>query len=470
MEGTNAPRARILVIGSEESTAGSLMEGLSSGGHQVVRAASGREALSRIESRSCDLVILDCSLPDMDALELLSRSKDLNPGSPVFLTAATPSVESAVEALRRGAYDFLIAPVKAEDLLRRVENALHLRRLGEARRRTAEELQHEKVRNLEMRRDLQTRYGFSAILGKSPKMKQVHDLVMEVTRSDSTILIQGESGTGKGLVSRIIHYNSQRCDRPFVEANCAIYSEGVLHSELFGHEKGAFTGAVKQKRGRFELANAGTIFLDEIGEISPATQLMLLRFLQERRFERVGGEETLEVDVRVIAATNKNLTESMEKGSFRTDLFYRLNVIPLFIPPLRERNEDVPLLANRFLEDCARKAGKSFQGYTDEALEALVDYSWPGNVRELENAVERSVVLAKGEWITLMDLPSGIRQPMEDRSDMKLSLYENERLYILKTLAECNWNKKLTASVLGINRSSLYSKLKKYGIGAESAN
>ncbi|MCI0407482.1 MAG: sigma-54 dependent transcriptional regulator, partial [Acidobacteria bacterium] len=459
-----------LVIGSEEGIARSLMEGLSGSGHQVVRAATGREALSRIESRSCDLVILDCSLPDMDALELLSRSKELNPGSPVFLTAATPSVESAVEALRRGAYDFLIAPVKPEDLLRRVENTLHLRRLGEARRRTAEELQHEKVRNLEMRRDLQTRYGFSAILGKSPKMKQVHDLVMEVTRSDSTILIQGESGTGKGLVSRIIHYNSQRCDRPFVEANCAIYSEGVLHSELFGHEKGAFTGAVKQKRGRFELANTGTIFLDEIGEISPATQLMLLRFLQERRFERVGGEETLEVDVRVIAATNKNLAESMEKGTFRTDLFYRLNVIPLFIPPLRERNEDVPLLANRFLEDCARKATKSFQGYTDEALEALVDYSWPGNVRELENAVERSVVLAKGEWITLMDLPSGIRQPMEDRSDMKLSLYENERLYILKTLAECNWNKKLTASVLGINRSSLYSKLKKYGIGAESAN
>ena len=470
MESTNAPRARILVIGNEEGAASSLMAGLSGTGHQVSRVATGREALSKIESRSCDLVIVDCELPDMDALELLSRSKEINPGCPVFLTATTPSVESAVEALRRGAYDFLIAPVKPEDLLRRVENALHLRRLGEARRRTAEELQHEKVRNLEMRRDLQARYGFSAILGKSPKMKQVHDLVMEVTRSDSTILIQGESGTGKGLVSRIIHYNSQRCDRPFVEANCAIYSEGVLHSELFGHEKGAFTGAVKQKRGRFELANTGTVFLDEIGEISPATQLMLLRFLQERRFERVGGEETQEVDVRVIAATNKNLTESMEKGTFRSDLFYRLNVIPLFIPPLRERNEDIPLLANRFLEDCARKATKSFQGYTDEAMEALVDYSWPGNVRELENAVERSVVLAKGEWITLMDLPSGIRQPLEDRSDMKLSLYENERLYILKTLAECNWNKKLTASVLGINRSSLYSKLKKYGIGAESAN
>jgi DNA-binding NtrC family response regulator len=463
-------RARILVVGGEEGTAATLAPSLAEGGHQVARVPTGREALTRVEARSADLILVDCVLPDMDSLDLLARCKQLSPGSPVFLTASSPSVETAVEALRRGAYDFLLAPVAAAELLRRVDNALHVRRLGEARRRTAEELQHEKVRNLEMRRDLQARYGFSSILGKSPKMKQVHDLVLEITRSDSTVLIQGESGTGKGLIARIIHYNSQRCDRPFVEANCAIYSEGVLHSELFGHEKGAFTGAVKQKRGRFELANNGTIFLDEIGEISQTTQIMLLRFLQERRFERVGGEETLEVDVRVIAATNKVLSESMEQGTFRSDLFYRLNVIPLFIPPLRERSEDVPLLANRFLEDCARKAAKSFQGFTDEALEALVDYSWPGNVRELENAVERSVVLAKGEWITLSDLPSGVRQPLEDRGPMKLSLYENERLYILKTLAECNWNKKLTASVLGINRSSLYSKLKKYGIGAESAN
>ncbi len=463
-------RSRILVVGGEDGTAATLAPALAEGGHQVARVTTGREALARVEARSADLILVDCQLPDIDSLDLLVRCKQLSPGSPVFLTASSPSVETAVEALRRGAYDFLLAPVAPAELLRRVDNALHLRRLGEQRRRTAEELQHEKVRNLEMRRDLQARYGFSAILGKSPKMKQVHDLVLEITRSDSTVLIQGESGTGKGLIARIIHYNSQRCDRPFVEANCAIYSEGVLHSELFGHEKGAFTGAVKQKRGRFELANTGTIFLDEIGEISQATQIMLLRFLQERRFARVGGEETLEVDVRVIAATNKVLSESMEQGTFRNDLFYRLNVIPLFIPPLRERSEDVPLLANRFLEDCARKAAKSFQGFTDEALEALADYSWPGNVRELENAVERSVVLAKGEWITLSDLPSGVRQPLEDRGPMKLSLYENERLYILKTLAECNWNKKLTASVLGINRSSLYSKLKKYGIGAESAN
>ena len=463
-------RARILVICAEDGTAAPLLTLLGRQGHQVTRAASGREALPRIESRAFDVVLLDLTLAEANPRDLLSRCKQASPGSIVFALDRTASVEAAVEAFRRGAQDYLAGPVPESEILSRVDNALRLRQLGEVRRRTAEDLQHERVRNLELRRDLQARYGFSAILGKSPKMKQIHDLVLEITRSDSTVLIQGESGTGKGLIARIIHYNSTRAERPFVEANCAIYSEGVLHSELFGHEKGAFTGAVKQKRGRFELAEGGTVFLDEIGEITPATQIMLLRFLQERRIERVGGEETLEVDVRVIAATNRNLSESMEQGTFRQDLFYRLNVIPLFIPPLRERSEDVPLLASRFLDDCARKAGKVFQGFSDEALQALLDYSWPGNVRELENAVERSVVLAKGVVITLADLPANLREPLEERGPMKLSLYENERLYILKTLAECNWNKKLTASVLGINRSSLYSKLKKYGIGPESSN
>jgi len=470
MESSVASQAKILAVTSDEVLAKAVSDVLSRRGLQVVLATGSAEGLRKAESKGFDLILLDLALKDMSPLELLSRAKEASPQSPVFIMAASPSVDSAVEALRRGAFDYLIWPVPDEEMIRRVESALQTRRLGEVRRRTAEELQHEKVRNIELRRDLQARYGFSAILGKSPKMKQIHDLVMEITRSDSTVLIQGESGTGKGLISRIIHYNSLRCDRPFVEANCAIYSEGVLHSELFGHEKGAFTGAVKQKRGRFELADGGTIFLDEIAELTPATQLMLLRFLQERRFERVGGEETLEVDVRVIAATNKNLTENMEKGTFRNDLYYRLNVIPLFIPPLRERAEDIPLLATRFLEECARKMGKSFQGFSDEALQTLLDYSWPGNVREMENSIERSVVLAKGEIITLSDLPANLKEIREERGDMKLSLYENERLYILKTLAECNWNKKLTASVLGINRSSLYSKLKKYGIGAESAN
>jgi DNA-binding NtrC family response regulator len=463
-------RARILLVPPDPGTGRQLVEMLERGGHQVTQVPEGREALRRIEGRGFDLIVAGLDLPDLGGLDLLRRAKELSPESVVFLLATRPSVDSAVEALRRGAYDYLTWPVSETELAERVEQALRVRRLGEVRRRTAEELQQEKVRNTELRRDLQARYGFSAILGKSPKMRAIHEVLLEVTRSDSTVLIQGESGTGKGLIARIIHYNSSRTEKPFVEANCAIYSEGVLHSELFGHEKGAFTGAVKQKRGRFELADGGTIFLDEIGELPPATQLMLLRFLQERKFERVGGEETQEVDVRVIAATNKDLDASMESGTFRNDLYYRLNVIPLFIPPLRERAEDVPILASRCLEDCARKTNKAFKGFSDEALQALLDHSWPGNVRELENVIERSVVLAKGEMITLADLPSTLQEKMQERSDMKLSLYENERLYILKTLAECNWNKKLTASVLGINRSSLYSKLKKYGIGLGSPN
>ena len=244
-----------------------------------------------------------------------------------------------------------------------------------------------------------------------------------------------------------------------------MYSEGILHSELFGHEKGALTGAVKQKKGRFELAHSGSIFLDEIGDISPATQLMLLRFLQERRFERVGGEETIEVDVRVIAATNKNLQEGMERGSFRNDLFYRLNVIPIHIPPLRERVEDIPTLGMEFLERVSKKTGKYMRGFSSEAMEVMTRYSWPGNVRELENVLERTVILSKGDLIEFSDLPPNLKDGAVEGAEVKLSLYENERLYILKTLAECNWNKKLAASVLGINRSSLYSKLKKYDIG-----
>jgi transcriptional regulator with PAS, ATPase and Fis domain len=301
-------------------------------------------------------------------------------------------------------------------------------------------------------------------------MKQIHDLLREVTAADATVLIMGESGTGKGLLARVLHYNSPRAERPFVEANCAVYSEGILHSELFGHEKGSFTGAVKQKKGRFELAHTGTIFLDEIGDISPATQLMLLRFLQERRFERVGGEQTIEVDVRVIAATNKNLQEGMERGSFRNDLFYRLNVIPIQIPPLRERVEDIPILGMDFLERVSKKIGKPMRGFSSEAMEVLTRYAWPGNVRELENVLERTAILAKGSEIDATDLPPNLRDGPNGGADLKLSLAENERLYILKTLAECNWNKKLAASVLGINRSSLYSKLKKHQIGRESSN
>ena len=444
---------------------------LTRGGHRLVTADRGATALERLRAQGFDLALVDMRLPDTNGLEVLRQMKAASPGTPVVLMATQPDVDAAIEALRNGAYDFLRKPVGDEEILALAARAAEIRQMGNERRRAAEELQSEKVKNFELRRNLQAQYAFGAILGKSPKMKQIHDLLQEVTGTDSTVLIMGESGTGKGLLARILHYNSLRADRPFVEANCAVYSEGILHSELFGHERGAFTGALKQKKGRFELADGGTIFLDEIGDLTPATQLMLLRFLQERRFERVGGEDTLEVDVRVIAATNKNLQEGMEKGSFRNDLFYRLNVIPIHIPPLRERVEDIPILGMEFLELVAKKVNKPMRGFSSEAMEAMTRYAWPGNVRELENVVERTVVLAKGDLIDLRDLPPNLKDGSVRGGEVKLSLYENERLYILRTLAECNWNKKLAASVLGINRSSLYSKLKKYEIGrGESMN
>jgi len=459
------PKANVLLVDADAESARLQSGILTRAGHRVVSVDRASLALERMRAHTFDLAIVDAQLPDGGGIENLARLKEAAPETPVVISASHPEVDATILALRKGAYDFLRKPVAEEDLLRLADKAAEIKQMGYERRRALEELHSEKAKNFELRRNLQGQYAFNAILGKSPKMKQIHDLLQEVTATDSTVLVMGESGTGKGLLARILHYNSQRAERPFVEANCAVYSEGILHSELFGHEKGAFTGAVKQKKGRFELAHTGSIFLDEIGDISPATQLMLLRFLQERRFERVGGEETIEVDVRVIAATNKNLQEGMERGSFRNDLFYRLNVIPIHIPPLRERVEDIPTLGMEFLERIAKKTGKTMRGFSSEAMEGMTRYSWPGNVRELENVVERTVILSKGDLIDFSDLPPNLKDGATEGAEVKLSLYENERLYILKTLAECNWNKKLAASVLGINRSSLYSKLKKYEIG-----
>jgi two-component system response regulator HydG len=463
-------RAQVLIVDADGEHVRRLNAALTRAGHRCVAVDRGGAALERMREQVFEMALVDVRLPDGDGIDILQRVKEASPEIPVVLMSTHPDVEMTIAALRKGAYDFLVKPLTDDGVVALAEKAAHLRQVGSQRRRAAEELQSEKLKNLELRRSLQAQYAFSAILGRSPKMSQIHDLLREVTAADSTVLIMGESGTGKGLIARILHYNSPRAERPFVEANCAVYSEGILHSELFGHEKGAFTGAVKQKKGRFELAHTGSIFLDEIGDISPATQLMLLRFLQERRFERVGGEETLEVDVRVIAATNKNLQEGMEKGTFRNDLFYRLNVIPIQIAPLRERVEDIPVLGMEFLERVAKRVGKTIRGFSAEAMEQLARYAWPGNVRELENVVERTVVLCKGDLIQVQDLPPHLRDGSETHADLRLSLGENERLYILKTLAECNWNKKLAASILGINRSSLYSKLKKHAIGREPGN
>jgi transcriptional regulator with PAS, ATPase and Fis domain len=294
-------------------------------------------------------------------------------------------------------------------------------------------------------------------------MQEIFELISDIANTDSTVLIQGESGTGKELIARAIHFNSHRKNKPFIVANCSAYSPNLLESELFGHEKGSFTGAIRRKIGRFEMASGGTIFLDEIGEVSPPSQILLLRILQDHRFERVGGEETLKVDVRVIAATNKNLTEEMKKGTFREDLYYRLNVIPIFVPPLRERKDDIPLLASHFLQKFSHERGKEVTNFSPEVMEMLLAHSWPGNVRELENVIDHAIIIAKQDKILTKDLPQYfLQRPLPTQEFTTLQDYEKN--LILKTLQETNWNKHKAAKRLNINRSTLYGKMKRYGL------
>jgi two-component system response regulator HydG len=317
----------------------------------------------------------------------------------------------------------------------------------------------------ELQRKLEGSWDFLGIVGKDPKMQVVYKLIEDIARTDATVLIQGESGTGKELVARAIHQASDRADKPFVVINCSAYPDTLLESELFGHEKGAFTGAIRQKAGRFEQADGGTVFLDEVGEIPLPAQIKLLRVLQTQSFERLGGERTLKVEVRILAATNKELVKEVQKGSFREDLFYRLNVIPITLPPLRERRNDIPLLANHFLGRFASQQQKPIQEFSPEAMRVILDHSWPGNVRELENSVEHAVVLAKARRVEVTDLPSSVRKPeAQPLGEVSSLMEESERVLLEKVLSECSWNKKKAARRLGIGRSTLYAKLKRYGI------
>jgi Nif-specific regulatory protein len=327
-----------------------------------------------------------------------------------------------------------------------------------------EELKEEKEKTNTLRKALEDKYGLANIVGKNHKMQAIYDLIGDISQSDSTVLIQGESGTGKELIARAIHTMSSRKEKPFVVANCSAYAETLLESELFGHEKGAFTGAIRRKKGRFELAEGGTIFLDEIGEIPPPTQLLLLRVLQERKFERVGGEQTIEVDVRLIAATNRDLNKDMMEGRFREDLYYRLNVIPIMLPPLREREDDIALLATHFLDIYASSSKKAIRGFSEDVMKIFLSYHWPGNVREIQNVVEHAVILAKGELITENDLPQNLRGSISRSEGQTTSLKETERNLILKVLKNVRGNKYQAAKKLGITRSTLYGKMRKHGI------
>jgi DNA-binding NtrC family response regulator len=446
----------ILVIDDEKNIRTGLGAALEMDGYDVVLAADGAEGLEIALHSAIDLVITDLRMPGVSGEEVLRRVTTETPGIPVIVLTGHGTVENAVEAMRSGAYDFLTKPLDLERLSLLVKRALQNRELV---------LQHR-----ELEKELQGKKSFEHIIGKSPAMVKVFDVVKRVAPTKASVLITGESGVGKELIANALHNLSPRKDNPFIKVHCAALADTLLESELFGHEKGSFTGAVARKRGRFELANSGTIFLDEIGEIDQAVQIKLLRVLQEKKFERVGGEETLEVDVRVIAATNKDLEKEIAAGRFREDLFYRLNVVSLNVPPLRERKDDIPLMIASFVHEFAAENGKKIDGIEPKARSALYSYDWPGNVRQLRNCVESAVVMSSGSLITLDDLPPSIRSGDEVPSihiPVGVTMAEAEKQVILQTLSAQNGNKSRTAEVLDIGRKTLHRKLDEYGIGTE---
>lgn len=385
---------RILVVDDEEIFLGQIEHILSSNSYPVVLAKDGAQALSKLLVEHIDLIITDFKMPIMGGIELLKHVKEKYPYIPVIMMTAYGTIDLAVSAMKEGAIDFLIKPFSADHLQFIVKRVFNYQRLIEE--------------NNMLRQRIEERYSFSSnIIGKDHKMQQIYETISIVASSDTTVLITGETGTGKDLLARAIHSHSNRKDKPFVKVDCSSLSESLLESELFGHEKGAFTNAYRQRIGRFEYANGGTIFLDEIGELSTPLQVKLLRVLEEKKFERVGGNNTIEVDVRIITATNRDVQDDVRQGIFRRDLYYRLNVIHIEVPPLRERVNDIPLLANHFLKEFTKKMGKESKGISPGALKAMMEYPWPGNVRELENVIEKAVLLEKGSVLESVELPEG---------------------------------------------------------------
>jgi len=441
----------VLVVDDEKNIRQGLGKALEMDGHNTLLAEDGQEALEIIHQEEVDLIIADLRMPRLSGEDLLRRVVDSWPTIPVIILTGHGTIETAVQSMRDGAFDFLTKPVNLDRLSLLVKRALSTRELV---------LQHR-----QMQEELKSQRQFANIIGKSSEMQRILDLVKQVAPTKASVLITGESGVGKELIADALHNLSNRREKPFIKVHCAALSESLLESELFGHEKGAFTGAVGRKRGRFELAHMGSIFLDEIGEINQSVQIKILRVLQEKSFERVGGEETLEVDVRIISATNKDLKAEIEKGAFREDLFYRLNVVNIHIPPLRERKEDIPLLVSSFIREFAQENDKAVEGIDPKARAALYKYSWPGNVRELRNCIESSVVLSKGNIITVDDLPPTINTENEQdyiRVPVGSTLAEAEQEIIRSTLSYNNGNKSKTAEALGIGRKTLHRKIADY--------
>ncbi len=453
----------VLVVDDEVGTRESLRMILKKD-YELFLAKDAEEAFHQIKERSPDVVLLDIILPDLDGLKVLEKIKQKEPDSIVIMITATRTVKTAVEAMKLGAYDYVTKPFDADELSLIISRALS----NQALQKEVKYLREEIDRNS----------GFGNIIGKSKAMGDIFSVVRQIADSKSTILILGESGTGKELISRAIHYNSNRRDYPFVTINCAAIPETLIESELFGYERGAFTNAIERKLGRFELAHQGTLFLDEIGELSLATQAKILRFLEEKEFTRVGGSKTIKVDVRLITATNKDLPQLLKKGGFREDLYYRINVVPIMIPPLRERKEDIPLLLDYFIGKFNKENGKDVKGVGKEASELIMNYEWPGNVRELENLTERLIALTSNEYIQADELPfslingskiNGLREYILNGKVSFLKAEEEfERGIILDALKRTNYVQSHAAEKLGISRRILKYKMDKLGIGRDS--
>jgi DNA-binding NtrC family response regulator len=463
-------RAAVLIVDDEPDIQLVMSVNLKKEGYDVDTAGDGVEALKKLESRDYDVIILDHQMPRLTGMQFLERLRDRTAGSavdadvPVIVITAYGTIEMAVQAMKEGAYSYLTKPIQYEDLSLQVKNAVDRHRLAR------------EVRSL--RNEVEERYQFGNIIGGNPLMQDIFQVIRTVAETDATVLVHGESGTGKELIARAIHYNSRRKDKPFVVVSCSALPETLLESELFGHEKGAFTGAIRQRIGRFEMAEGGTIVLDEIGEMTMPVQLKLLRVLQEREIERVGGNQIHKVDVRVIAATHRDLQEAMRERHFREDLFYRLNVVPLKLPPLRERLDDVPLLAAHFLRKYADKNQKQVRSISREAMDALCSYTYPGNVRELENIIERAVIMEKGESIqraglgaaaSLQKAPAHhISGELDLFKTMKAEAVERfERDYLSQLLRLYKGNMSRSARHAGINIKNLHDKMARYGLKRE---
>ncbi len=452
---------KILLIDDSLELLENLEKILRAEGFEVDTASDGNSGIKKIEDKYYDLILTDLKMPGADGIEVLKFVMQNSPESICIILTGFGTIKNAVDSIKLGAFDYLTKPIKVEEILLTIEKALEFRNL--------------KRENIQLRNQLRKKYQFKNIIGDSPQMQRIFEIIERVADTDSTILIQGESGTGKELIAKALHYNSYRSQGPFVPVNCAAIPGGLLESELFGHEKGAFTNAIRTRIGRFELANGGTLFLDEIGDMDIQMQSKLLRVLQEREFERIGGMKPIKIDIRLIAATHQDLEELVKQKKFREDLFYRLNVIPIKVPSLRERKSDIPLLVNHFIHQFKRSKKKDVNGITEEALSKLMEYDWPGNVRELENTIERMVILTNNKILSIEDLPEkviskipkeffGEIEVLEKGISLEDAVNEFEKRLIIQALNKTGWIKNKAAQLLNVNRTTLIEKMKRQRI------